>query len=427
MVTAYDTPSARLVDEAGVDAVLVGDSLGMTVLGFDSTLPVTLDDMVRHTAAVVRGVRHALVVADMPFLTFQVNAEEAIRNAGRLVAEGGAAAVKIEGGASVAPTAGRIVESGIPVMGHVGLTPQSVHALGGYKVQAKESAAALRLIEDEVAGRAGGPPGDIWRVLWSALALIENRPKPSLATKILGWLQPGGVFERLLEARPCPEDIQLKVRVLFRTWRSSDRFLFPALDALERLGLAGEVQAIRAERQERSEKLFEGVGQQAEGAELPVMTRATWERLNQELERLERELRTTIPQAIQKARELGDLKENAEYHSAKLKQANVSRLVASLQLRLARARFVDEVEFKDGVVGLGTEVVLESAEQELRMFWILGEDEHHHGENVVSFQAPVGRALVGRAIGDEVELGEGADRRRWHIVSVERKLPTASE
>jgi len=148
MVTAYDTPSARLADEAGVDAILVGDSLGMTVLGFDSTLPVTLDDMVRHTAAVTRGTKHALVVADMPFLTFQVNSEEAIRNAGRLVAEGGAAAVKLEGGASIAPTLRRIVESGIPVMGHVGLTPQSVHALGGYKVQAKESAAALRLIED---------------------------------------------------------------------------------------------------------------------------------------------------------------------------------------------------------------------------------------------------------------------------------------
>ena len=148
MVTAYDTPSARIVDEAGVDAILVGDSLGMTVLGFSSTLPVTLDDMVRHTAAVVRGAKHALVVADMPFLTFQVNAEEALRNAGRLIAEAGAAAVKVEGGVAVAPTVRRLVESGIPVMGHVGLTPQSVNVFGGYKVQAKESAAALQLLED---------------------------------------------------------------------------------------------------------------------------------------------------------------------------------------------------------------------------------------------------------------------------------------
>ena len=137
MITAYDTPSARLADEAGVDAILVGDSLGMTVLGFDSTLPVTLDDMVRHTAAVTRGAKRALVVADMPFMSFQVSAEDALRAAGRLVAEGGAAAVKLEGGAHTAPTVRRLVQAGIPVMGHVGLTPQSVHQLGGYKVQGR--------------------------------------------------------------------------------------------------------------------------------------------------------------------------------------------------------------------------------------------------------------------------------------------------
>jgi 3-methyl-2-oxobutanoate hydroxymethyltransferase len=148
MVTAYDTPTARLVEQAGVDAVLVGDSLGMTVLGFDSTLPVTIDDMVRHTAAVARGVTRTLVVADMPFMSFQVSAEDALRNAGRLMADGGAGAVKLEGGATVADTVRRIVEAGIPVMGHVGLTPQSVHQLGGYKVQAKEASQALRLIED---------------------------------------------------------------------------------------------------------------------------------------------------------------------------------------------------------------------------------------------------------------------------------------
>jgi transcription elongation GreA/GreB family factor len=117
------------------------------------------------------------------------------------------------------------------------------------------------------------------------------------------------------------------------------------------------------------------------------------------------------------------LSENAEYHSAKLKQANVSRLVAALQLRLARARFVDDVEYRDGVVGLGTEVVLEGDDQELRTYWILGEDEHHLGGNVVSFQAPVGQVLMGRSIGDELELGEGAQRRRWRVVSVERRLP----
>lgn len=148
IVTAYDTSSARLVDEAGVDAILVGDSLGMVVLGNDSTLPVTMEDMLHHTRAVVRGTTHALVIADMPFMSFQVTPEDALRNAGRLMAEAGAHAVKLEGGAHVAATVARLVESGIPVMGHVGLTPQSVHQLGGYKVQGKETSAALALIAD---------------------------------------------------------------------------------------------------------------------------------------------------------------------------------------------------------------------------------------------------------------------------------------
>lgn len=277
--------------------------------------------------------------------------------------------------------------------------------------------AAVRALEQEL---AAAPP-DGWRMLWAALALIEDRPKPSLAERVLGWIAPGGPFERLLGEQPCPEDLVLKVRVLLLQWRSSDRYLFPALDAVERLGLPAVAAAVRAERQRSVEKLFDRVGQQVE-VDLPVMTRATWERLQDELQRLQRELRTTIPAAIQKARELGDLSENAEYHSAKLKQANVSKLVASLQLRLARARFVDEAEFRDGVVGLGTEVVLES-EDEVATYWILGEGEQHHGENVVSFQAPVGRALMGKVVGDEVELGEGARRRRYHVVSVERKLP----
>ena len=148
MVTAYDAASARLVDEAGVDAILVGDSMGMTVLGHTSTLPVTMDDIARATAAVVRGATRALVIADMPFMSFQVCAEEALRNAGRLMAEAGAGAVKLEGGVTVAATVRRLTDAGIPVMGHVGLTPQSVHQLGGYHVQAKGTAAARALLDD---------------------------------------------------------------------------------------------------------------------------------------------------------------------------------------------------------------------------------------------------------------------------------------
>lgn len=287
--------------------------------------------------------------------------------------------------------------------------------------------AALRLIEEELSRTADTPmPMDAWLMLWAALALIEDKPKASVADKVLRWLEQGNAFDRRLAGTSCPGDVQLKVRVLLRQWKSSDRYLFPALEALERLGLAEETGAIAAARQERADRLFDRVGQQAEDSDLPVMTRATWEKLRQELERLERELKTTIPATIQKARELGDLKENAEYHSAKLKQANVSKLVASLQLRLTRARFVDDVQHREGVVGLGTEVTLEAADGgETANYWILGEGEHHHGEHVVSFQAPVGRALMGRSIGDEVELGEEDRRRRWRIRAIERRLPVA--
>lgn len=148
MLTAYDFPTARFLDEAGVDVLLIGDSLGMVVLGYDTTLPVTVDDILHHTRPVARAARRALVVADMPFLSFQVTPEDALRNAGRLMAEGGAHAVKLEGGREVAETVRRLVAAGIPVMGHVGLTPQSVHALGGFKVQGRSAEAAARLAED---------------------------------------------------------------------------------------------------------------------------------------------------------------------------------------------------------------------------------------------------------------------------------------
>jgi 3-methyl-2-oxobutanoate hydroxymethyltransferase len=132
MLTAYDATMAGLLERAGIDTILVGDSVGMAVLGHDSTIPVTLDMMVHHTAAVVRGTTSALIVADMPFLTYQVDPSEALRNAGRLVQDGGAAAVKVEGGRAVADVVRRLVSAGIPVMGHLGLLPQSVHQLGGY-------------------------------------------------------------------------------------------------------------------------------------------------------------------------------------------------------------------------------------------------------------------------------------------------------
>jgi 3-methyl-2-oxobutanoate hydroxymethyltransferase len=148
MLTAYDASMSRLFDRAGIDAILVGDSLGNVIMGCETTLPVTLDVMVHHTRAVARGTKRALVIADMPFLTYQVTVPEAVRNAGRLLQEGGAAAVKVEGGRPVLEIVERLVEIGIPVMGHLGLTPQSVHQLGGYRRQARDERAVERIVED---------------------------------------------------------------------------------------------------------------------------------------------------------------------------------------------------------------------------------------------------------------------------------------
>ncbi|MGQ9497436.1 MAG: 3-methyl-2-oxobutanoate hydroxymethyltransferase [Desulfotomaculales bacterium] len=156
VLTAYDFPLARMIDEAGIDAILVGDSVGNVVLGYENTLPVTMDDMLHHTKAVVRAVKRAMVIADMPFLSYQVSREEAVRNAGRLLKEGGAQAVKLEGGREVAATVRAITDAGIPVMGHIGLTPQAVHQLGGYRVQGRDAAAAQKLLDDARALDAAG-------------------------------------------------------------------------------------------------------------------------------------------------------------------------------------------------------------------------------------------------------------------------------
>lgn len=156
MVTAYDATFAQMLDEAGVDALLVGDSLGMVVQGRDSTLPVTVDEVIYHCRAVARGARRAHVVADMPFMSWQVSPEKALENAARFLAEGGAHAVKLEGGVSAAPTIARLVEAGIPVMGHVGLLPQSVHAMGGFRVQGRTEDQAERVLRDaEAIAEAG--------------------------------------------------------------------------------------------------------------------------------------------------------------------------------------------------------------------------------------------------------------------------------
>jgi 3-methyl-2-oxobutanoate hydroxymethyltransferase len=156
MMTAYDCPTGRLVEQGGADVILVGDTLGMVVLGYDSTLPVTMDVMVHHTKAVMRGTERALVVGDLPFMSYQTGWQDAMRNAARFMQEAGTGAVKLEGGVRSAETVRKLVEAGIPVMGHIGLTPQSVHQLGGFKAQGKTPAAAVQLMHDAQALEQAG-------------------------------------------------------------------------------------------------------------------------------------------------------------------------------------------------------------------------------------------------------------------------------
>lgn len=156
MITAYDYVMAQNVDEAGIDMILVGDSLGNVVMGYSSTLPVTMEDMIHHTACVTRGVKRALVVGDMPFMSYQESTEQALHNAGRLMKEGGCDAVKLEGGARVCEAVYKMTEAGIPVVGHLGLTPQSVHQFGGFKVQGKNLEKARQMIQDAKALEEAG-------------------------------------------------------------------------------------------------------------------------------------------------------------------------------------------------------------------------------------------------------------------------------
>ena len=175
MLTAYDYSTAKLMDEAGVNSILVGDSLGNVMLGYKDTLSVTMEDMVHHGKAVSRGVKNALLIIDMPFMSYQASVYDAVTNAGRLVKEAGANAVKLEGGVSVCPQIKAIVDTSIPVIAHLGLTPQSIHAFGGFKVQGKDEAAAKKLLEDAKAVEADGAFALVLEGIPSKLAeLITN-------------------------------------------------------------------------------------------------------------------------------------------------------------------------------------------------------------------------------------------------------------
>jgi 3-methyl-2-oxobutanoate hydroxymethyltransferase len=172
MLTAYDYSTAKIIDEAGIPLILVGDSLGTVVLGYGSEIPVTMDDMLHHTKAVVRGTKRAMVIGDMPFMTYHISVEDALRNAARFIQEGGAQAVKLEGGVTVAEKVKRIVDCGIPVMGHIGLTAQSIHQFGGHKVQGKTPEAAARLLEDARALEQAGAFAIVLETIPAQLARI---------------------------------------------------------------------------------------------------------------------------------------------------------------------------------------------------------------------------------------------------------------
>ena len=208
MLTAYDATMARLLDRAGVDALLVGDSVGMVVLGYENTLRVTLEDILHHTRAVARGTERALVVADMPFLTYQVSPAEAVRNAGRLLQDGGAAAVKLEGGRPVIDVVKRLVDVGIPVMGHLGLQPQSVHQVGGFLRQATRRAEADALLADARALEAAGAfavvleavPSDVARAVTAEVGIptIGIGAGPDCDGQILVSNDMLGLFDRFV-------------------------------------------------------------------------------------------------------------------------------------------------------------------------------------------------------------------------------------
>jgi 3-methyl-2-oxobutanoate hydroxymethyltransferase len=185
MLTAYDYATAKLMDEVGVPLLLVGDSLGMVILGYESTIPVTMEEMLHHTKAVVRGTKRALVIGDMPFMTYHTSIGDALRNAGRFIQEGGAQAVKLEGGEPMAEVVHRVVECGIPVMGHIGLTPQSIHQLGGFKVQGKTQEAAIRLLKDAQALEKAGAFAIVLESIPAPLARIITQ-KVSVPTIGIG-------------------------------------------------------------------------------------------------------------------------------------------------------------------------------------------------------------------------------------------------
>ncbi len=189
MLTAYDYTTAALLDQSGVDCLLVGDSLGMVMLGYENTLPVTMDEMIHHTKAVARGAKKALIIGDMPFLSYHVTTQEAVRNAGRFVQEGGAHAIKLEGGANIIEKIRAIIKARIPVIGHLGLTPQSVNAMGGFKLQGQDLDTARQIVDDALLVQDAGAFGLVLECVPEGLArlITEKLDIPTIGIGAGAW------------------------------------------------------------------------------------------------------------------------------------------------------------------------------------------------------------------------------------------------
>ncbi|MCI5688053.1 MAG: 3-methyl-2-oxobutanoate hydroxymethyltransferase [Emergencia sp.] len=235
MLTAYDYSTAKLMDEVGVNMLLVGDSLGMTMLGYEDTLSVTMEDMIHHTAAVARGTKNAMVVGDMPFMSYQTSVYDAVVNAGRLMKEGRCNAVKLEGGATVCPQIKAIVEASIPVVAHIGLTPQSVNAFGGFKVQGKSEEAARKLIEEAKAVEAAGAFAVVLECVPGKLAKIISE---TISIPTIGIGAGNGCDGQVL--------VYQDMLAIFSDFKPKFVKHFADVGAVMREGIAGYIEEVKA-------------------------------------------------------------------------------------------------------------------------------------------------------------------------------------
>lgn len=235
MLTAYDYSTAKLMDEVGVNMLLVGDSLGMTMLGYEDTLSVTMEDMIHHTAAVARGTKYAMVVGDMPFMSYQTSVYDAVVNAGRLMKEGRCNAVKLEGGATVCPQIKAIVEASIPVVAHIGLAPQSVNAFGGFKVQGKSEEAARKLIEEAKAVEAAGAFAVVLECVPGKLAKIISE---TISIPTIGIGAGNGCDGQVL--------VYQDMLAIFSDFKPKFVKHFADVGAVMREGIAGYIEEVKA-------------------------------------------------------------------------------------------------------------------------------------------------------------------------------------